>query len=155
MDNNHIITNQAEWIYHYNNEHRPQFNDDLFVRDDYEVIEALKRIILSRQRDKYFTIRVDKFTVVEDYEEIHDWNDTFNNLIKEYIDMKGRKDLISFQSDIGIIEESKAIQQLNEIEATLNSQKAVLEVAKQVDETTEYYDSVETPSGYLVVFDNE
>ena len=69
--------------------------------------------------------------------------------------MKGRKDLISFQSDIGIIEESKAIQQLNEIEATLNSQKAVLEVAKQVDETTEYYDSVETPSGYLVVFDNE
>ena len=91
----------------------------------------------------------------EDYEEIHDWNDTFNNLIKEYIDMKGRKDLISFQSDIGIIEESKAIQQLNEIEATLNSQKAVLEVAKQVDETTEYYDSVETPSGYLVVFDNE
>lgn len=71
MDNNHIITNQAEWIYHYNNEHRPQFNDDLFVRDDYEVIEALKRIILSCQRDKYFTIRVDKFTVVEDYEEIH------------------------------------------------------------------------------------
>ena len=50
MDNNHIITNQAEWIYHYNNEHRPQFNDDLFVRDDYEVIEALKRIILSCQR---------------------------------------------------------------------------------------------------------
>lgn len=71
MDNNHIITNQAEWIYHYNNSNRPQFNDDLFVRDDYEVIESLKRIILSCQRDKYFTVRVEKFTVVEDYEEIH------------------------------------------------------------------------------------
>lgn len=67
----HIITNQAEWIHKYNDEHRPQFNDDLFVRDDYEVIEALKNVILSCQRDKYFTIKVMNFTVVEDYEQIY------------------------------------------------------------------------------------
>src|SRR5690606_15929828 len=50
--------------------YREQFNPILFNRDDYEVIEALKKVILSCQRDKYFTIRVENFRVVEDYDEI-------------------------------------------------------------------------------------
>ena len=62
---------QAEWIRQYNDDHREQFNPDLFKRDDYEVVAAIEKIILSCQRNSYFTIKVEKFTVVEDYEEIH------------------------------------------------------------------------------------
>lgn len=69
MDN--IITNQREWIKKFNNEHREDFNDELFERDNYDLINSLKDAILSCQRDKYFTIRVDKFTVIESYEEIY------------------------------------------------------------------------------------
>lgn len=67
----HIITNQAEWIHKFNDETREHFNEDLFKRDNYELIDALKDVIYSCQRDKYFTIRVTNFTVVEDYEEIY------------------------------------------------------------------------------------
>lgn len=67
----HIITNQAEWIHKFNDETREHFNEDLFKRDNYELIDALKDVIYSCQRDKYFTIKVTNFTVVEDYEEIY------------------------------------------------------------------------------------
>lgn len=63
---------QAHFIRQYNEKHREDFNPDLFNRDEYEIIEALKKIILSCQRDKYFTIRVDSFEVVEDYGKIAD-----------------------------------------------------------------------------------
>jgi hypothetical protein len=66
------MNDQAEFIRHYNETHREEFNPVLFQRDDYEVIEALKKVILSCQRDKYFTIKVTGFRVVEDYEEIAD-----------------------------------------------------------------------------------
>ena len=69
--NDYIITNQAEWIRKFNDETREHFNPDLFKRDNYELIDALKDVIYSCQRDKYFTIRVDNFTVVESYEEIY------------------------------------------------------------------------------------
>lgn len=64
--------NQAEFIRKFNEQYREQFNPILFQRDDYEVIEALKKVILSCQRDKYFTIKVTGFRVVEDYDEIVD-----------------------------------------------------------------------------------
>ena len=57
--NDYIITNQAEWIRKFNDETREHFNPDLFKRDNYELIDALKDVIYSCQRDKYFTIRVD------------------------------------------------------------------------------------------------
>ena len=47
MPEKKVITNQAEWIYDFNNRTRQQFNDELFERDDYEVIEALKNVIIS------------------------------------------------------------------------------------------------------------
>ena len=59
--------NQFEFIRKFNEDHRENFNDELFVRDTDEIIEELKKAILSCQRNKYYTIRVDGFTVVEDY----------------------------------------------------------------------------------------
>ena len=64
---NEAPKNQFEFIRKFNDDHREQFNDDLFVRDTDEIIEELKKAILSCQRSKYYTIRVDGFTVVEDY----------------------------------------------------------------------------------------
>jgi len=72
MMNNQNLPNQAEFIRKFNETHREEFNPVLFQRDDYEVIEALKKVILSCQRDKYFTIKVTNFRVVEDYDEIYD-----------------------------------------------------------------------------------
>ena len=55
--------NQFELLRAYNEAHRPSFNDELFARDTDEIIEELQKAILSCQRSKYYTIRVDKFTV--------------------------------------------------------------------------------------------
>ena len=60
------ITNQYEFIRKFNDEHRHPFNDVLFQRSDDEIIEALKKVILSCERDKYFTLKVQQFLVIED-----------------------------------------------------------------------------------------
>lgn len=61
------ILNQAQFMRWYNDNNREHFNMKLFERNDDEIIEELKKVILSCQRDKYFTIKVTKFTVIEDY----------------------------------------------------------------------------------------
>lgn len=66
----HVITNQRELIHQFAQDTRPPFKDNLFERNDDDLIQALENVILSCQRDKYFTIRVEKFTVVKDYEEV-------------------------------------------------------------------------------------
>lgn len=64
------VMSQREFIRKYNEEHREDFNDDLFVRDNDRFIEALKKVILSCERDRYFILKVKQFTVVDSYEEI-------------------------------------------------------------------------------------
>ena len=61
------ILNQAQFMRHYNDTHREQLNLKLFERNDDDIIEELEKVILSCQRDKYFTIKVQKFTVIDDY----------------------------------------------------------------------------------------
>lgn len=63
--------NQAHFISQYNEQHREKFNPILFQRDENKIIEELKKIILSCQRDKFFVIKVLGFTVIEDYAEIN------------------------------------------------------------------------------------
>lgn len=59
--------NQQEFIRQFNDKHRTSFNDALFERDTDEIIEELKKVILSCERHKYFILKVQKFTVIEDY----------------------------------------------------------------------------------------
>lgn len=61
------INNQQQFIRQFNDVHREKFNDDLFKRDNDEMIEELKKVILSCERSKYFIIKVNKFTVIDDY----------------------------------------------------------------------------------------
>lgn len=69
--------NQAELIAQYNDQYRPKFNQELFVRHDDDIITALKNIILSIQRDSTFTIRVMNFEVIDNYDDI-------NHILWEY-----------------------------------------------------------------------
>lgn len=59
--------NQQQFIRQFNDANRASFNDALFERNDDEIIEELKKVILSCERHKYFTLKVQKFTVIEDY----------------------------------------------------------------------------------------
>ena len=65
-----IEPNQYSFIREYNDKNRPQFNPELFNRSDDAIIEVLKKVILSIERDRYFVIKVKNFTVVDDYQQI-------------------------------------------------------------------------------------
>lgn len=62
--------NQLALIHDFNDKYRLKFNPDLFVESDVGIIEELQRVILSCQRDTFFTIKVEGFRVIEDYDEI-------------------------------------------------------------------------------------
>lgn len=61
---------QTKFIKDFNNQYREPFNDVLFHRDDDEIIEEIKKSILSCQRNNLFTLKVESFRVIEDYETI-------------------------------------------------------------------------------------
>lgn len=65
------VMSQAEFMRKYNDNNRPKFNDKLFQRSNDEIIEAIEKVILSCQRDKYFSLKVTSFRTVFDYEEIY------------------------------------------------------------------------------------
>lgn len=62
---------QAEWIHQFNDENRQHFNEELFRRDNYDIVDAVSKVIRSCERDKYFTIKVLSIDVIEDYEDIY------------------------------------------------------------------------------------
>ena len=65
--------NQKELLAKVSRENRIQMNPVLFERSDDEIIEELKKVILSCQRsNKYFKIEVSGFTVVDDFAQIND-----------------------------------------------------------------------------------
>lgn len=59
-----------KFLYKFNDQHREKFNDFWFTRNDDDIIEGMKQVILSCERDKYFIIKVIGFEVIKDYEEI-------------------------------------------------------------------------------------
>lgn len=74
---------QNELLYKYNDTHREKFNKELFMRDENEIIEGLKNIILSCQRSRSFIIKVLSFRVIEDYNEV-------NRYLYEYEENKNK-----------------------------------------------------------------
>lgn len=78
---------QREFIHNYNDQYRPKFNEKLFIRTDDELINALRDIIYSCEREAPFTIKVLAFEVIEEYDEV-------NRVLYEYEDSiinKGKK----------------------------------------------------------------
>ena len=58
---------QNQFIRKFNDKNRKPFNDDWFTRSDDEIIEQLKKVILSCERSRFFTLKVKQFQVVDDY----------------------------------------------------------------------------------------
>ena len=88
MTNKYNHESKAAFIRSFNEQNRPQFNRELYTRDKYEVIDALKKIALSCQRDLYFIIRVEEFRVIEDYDQIQA---TLRSIVQEKIDRNKNK----------------------------------------------------------------
>lgn len=66
-----------EAIAEYSRTHREPFNDSLFIRSEYDIIEALKKIILSvasptnvNTEGKQMFIGINYFRVIDDYREV-------------------------------------------------------------------------------------
>ena len=63
---------QSEFIREYTNENRPKFNPKLFERNNQDIIDKVSQVILSCERDKYFTLKVLSIRSIVNYEEIYD-----------------------------------------------------------------------------------
>lgn len=91
--------NQREFIANFNNnpKHRFSFNPDLFERSDDKIIYYLKLIYRSIQRtmgvDSFFTLKVENFEVIEDYNKIRELLSIYlENLINKSTKLKGSID---------------------------------------------------------------
>ena len=62
---------QAQFMRKFNENHREQFNPELFQRDNQDMIDVIHKILLSCEADKYYTLKLISFKVIEDYEEIY------------------------------------------------------------------------------------
>lgn len=67
---NHKPPHIRAFIREFNDNARQKFNDKWFQRDDDAIIDGVEKVILSCQRDKYFTLQVTGFRVVKDYESV-------------------------------------------------------------------------------------
>lgn len=64
---------QREAVAKFIKENRPKFNPFFFQRNEDEIITELMNVIHSCEREnQYFTIKVDSYRVVDDYDEIND-----------------------------------------------------------------------------------
>ena len=63
---------QEEFMYQYNDTHREHFNPKLFERNAEDIVQELEKVILSCERNRYFTLKVAKFRVITSYEEIYE-----------------------------------------------------------------------------------
>lgn len=61
----------GKFMHDFNDKHREKFNEYWFKRNDDDLIEGMKQVILSCERDKYFILKVLGFEVIKDYEEIN------------------------------------------------------------------------------------
>ena len=72
---------QAHFMRLYNENHREEFNPIFFQRDNQDIMDSVKKIIMSCERDKYFTLKVLNMREIYDYEEII-------NLLKDHFDKR-------------------------------------------------------------------
>ena len=88
--------NQAEFVSEFSAENGVKFNPKLFVKNEDEIIEYLKRIILACERNRIYLIKVIGFKVIEDIDEIQQ---TIIDYEKEKFDQKNTKTGKPFSDD--------------------------------------------------------
>lgn len=65
------MINQAQFMRQFNETHREEFEPSLFERDNEDLIRSLHQLVLSCERDKYFTLKLLSFNVIWNYEDIY------------------------------------------------------------------------------------
>ena len=75
---------QAQYMRRYNETHREEFNPAYFERSNKDIMNCMKKIILSCERDKYFTVKVLDMREVYNYEEII-------NLLRDHEEKRRKK----------------------------------------------------------------
>lgn len=90
--------NQRESIAKYIQENREPFNPIFFERNEDEIITELMNVIYSCEREnEYFTIKVDSYRVVDDYDEINSiLYDYYEDLTKNKSKSKKRDNQYEF-----------------------------------------------------------
>ena len=78
------MLDQAQFMRQFNETHREEFNPMLFERDNEEIVEAIRAVLESCQRDKYYTLQLLSFEAIYDYEEIY-------NILREHEQKKKKK----------------------------------------------------------------
>ena len=78
------MMNQAQFMREFNETHREDFNPELFERDNEEIVEAIRQVVESCQRDKYYTLKLLNFKAIYDYEEIY-------NTLREHEEKRRKK----------------------------------------------------------------
>lgn len=63
--------NQRELIYSYNDKYRPKFNTEFFKRSDNDLVNALKHVVYSCERNGAFTIKIQSFEVIDGYDDVN------------------------------------------------------------------------------------
>lgn len=76
--------NQALFARMYNDKYREQFNPVYFQRDNQEIMDSIKKVVLSCEKDEYFTLKVKSIREIYDYEEIY-------NLLREHAETRKKK----------------------------------------------------------------
>ena len=62
---------QDQFIHDYNDQNREKFNPLFFKRDNKDIMEDVKKVILSCEKDRYFTLKVLEMNEIYDYETIY------------------------------------------------------------------------------------
>lgn len=81
-----MMEEQREFISKYNDKTREKFNDFFFNKSDDDIIEDLKKMILSCQRDRYFIIKVKSFEIIDNYATI--MNILYNTVAERKVFLK-------------------------------------------------------------------
>ena len=68
---------QREFIHDFNKKYRASFNDSFFNRSDDDLINAIKHVVYSCERDSVFKIKVLNFEIIDRYDDV-------NHILWEY-----------------------------------------------------------------------
>ena len=78
---------QSEFIRRYNDANREQFNPVYFERNNQDIMDCMRKVILSCEKDKYFTLKVKSIREIYNYEEIY-------NILRAYQEAHKKKNVI-------------------------------------------------------------
>lgn len=79
-----MYIDQSQFMRQYNETHREEFNPALFERNNEEIVEAIKAVVTSCQRDKYYTLKLLSFEAIYKYEDIY-------NTLREHENKRKKK----------------------------------------------------------------